>query len=1231
MLFKRPGVLSWLAFVFALVASWGVFSLTQIPSCSGSVSSPASLHLSLQSVDTGVEGDVWPSYSGTNNCQCFGSFDSFMSCYWTIMFAFLYAVCMTFISRTVCLDWREPSRGLSKAEIAELDARVKNHMADDAGLVADPQMVSPGADLRPLPAHLMRFKGAAIFDDDDDDRGPAGNRNSLKRKARIIHGPGYEEAMAKKKAELFGVAEGTQTEVAAAASMVAGSATFTGMTPDVKGSAKNQTVQKFSGVFCDVSRKEGLWIMHDFPQSWNMQMRTRRLQEELGYMAESYPSGIIVIHIGDPTESSLPATCASVTSAISVYHFGTVQQYESLPTLFSICASIHRIRTSMGKVDRVAIALFVPSHPEYLSLIFACYLAYAALYESPMHAAHDLQCFAHLHLSYDLFPSQWRFCNFFGLALKSSGFPLRVPVMIRQIKVKMVPGIDPQQFVRQLRLSLFCGEDGIYESGGARVKMSEDGESAVYSVSRPVLGDFVLTGVSSQNADEPLFRFAFSTLYMDFAERCMTVPKSVLDYAHDIEDLPQDFCIQIMFEPFSMASVLQDVQVLRDLDALIREAPGHIVSDNSSTFAVNSGALFGDTEKFRKISMIEEMKKQNFAIPGSGKGGSSSGGVVFGDRPGGHGGNGAGEIDTSTASMDSVRKLLSTQFQKDADQRKPEDKLAKHAYESSRNSFASDIAFSPGTSSPGKRSNQKRALHDFFKAQVADTTTEVPIQPGMPGMMDGPGGIPPPPPPPPGLGGIPPPPPPPGGLGMPGMPPPPPVDLGPPNNLKTLHWQPIPVNRIGKSIFSKTAPIEDDLGRTIEQRLEEHFLLDPDAPVLKISTDKVNARGEIQVLDVQRAQNIEIKLSQMKLEPKQIMRALFAFDMEVLTEAGVDALLGCVPKEDEAKEWDSVQIDVSSKLSVPDRLSYALHRTPYAKERLLCMAFAHKYKEQCGNIERDVQTLITACEELCTSARFAGILEYILYVGNMLNRGKANKGNAKGFRLLSLQVLRNTKSTDGKSNLLRFLIDLISEHDRDLLRFKDEFPSLENAMKLSFDAIKAELLNLENAFKVCNELSGVLTKSPQTLNLDCLGDADREPLLVRDGDFLQGLNNVLPSASEQVRVLKKLMEELQHVFNVTQLAYGERIGDCRPEDLFSIVREFVKEWEEERAVLKRTRKAEAKRKIKETGMKARVVRAVTDALGSRSATAGLRNGEDVEDIETGDVGSGAGVGLGSGN
>ena len=63
-----------------------------------------------------------------------------------------------------------------------------------------------------------------------------------------------------------------------------------------------------------------------------------------------------------------------------------------------------------------------------------------------------------------------------------------------------------------------------------------------------------------------------------------------------------------------------------------------------------------------------------------------------------------------------------------------------------------------------------------------------------------------------------------------------------------------------------------------------------------------------------------------------------------------------------------------------------------------------------------------ASTELLTSESVEKLFILVLALGNYMNKGA--RGNSPGFKLSSLNKLRDTKTQDGKSTLLHYLVSI---------------------------------------------------------------------------------------------------------------------------------------------------------------------------------------------------------------
>ena len=86
------------------------------------------------------------------------------------------------------------------------------------------------------------------------------------------------------------------------------------------------------------------------------------------------------------------------------------------------------------------------------------------------------------------------------------------------------------------------------------------------------------------------------------------------------------------------------------------------------------------------------------------------------------------------------------------------------------------------------------------------------------------------------------------------------------------------------------------------------------------------------------------------------------------------------------------------------------------------------FGETSTEIDAGLEVLLDACERVLSSTELSKVMQLTLAVGNYLNGG-GQKGGAYGFKFSSLNKLNDTKSTDGKTNLLNMLIGLIDMED----------------------------------------------------------------------------------------------------------------------------------------------------------------------------------------------------------
>jgi hypothetical protein len=482
---------------------------------------------------------------------------------------------------------------------------------------------------------------------------------------------------------------------------------------------------------------------------------------------------------------------------------------------------------------------------------------------------------------------------------------------------------------------------------------------------------------------------------------------------------------------------------------------------------------------------------------------------------------------------------------------------------------------------------------------VQSTESSPPPLPSMGGAPPLPppsmGGGPPPPPPPPMGGGPPPPPPPPMGGGPPppppmggGPPPPPPMGGGmrgppamgstmnlpklptynPKTDLRNFHIETIAKNKINNTIFVKKKITEAtnniELNTT---EIEELFAVKKSTPEITSSSGGQQKSTLVSLIDPKRSYNIGIQLGSMRLSNELIRAAIIQMDNSKLSNSQINVLKQICPTEEEVELVSNYDGNIEN-LESPERFFKALSTIPHLQGRLEAWSFKMRFDDDVSNLRPNMDCIRLAVGELKESEKFTKFLSLVLAISNYLN-AKGNKKNAYGFKLASLHKLKETKTADGKSHLLIYIIEFIESKYPDLLHFYTELSNVSNAKKIAVSQIKETILNMK---KETDKLAKIVHKYEAAQNHD-----PDDCFLKIMKPFQKNAVETLENMESKFETLSKQLEELAVLFDEDK---GMMLN--KPEDFFTNLDSFFQLYQETLQKLIDNRKKEVDKKKKDS-------------------------------------------------
>ncbi len=431
-------------------------------------------------------------------------------------------------------------------------------------------------------------------------------------------------------------------------------------------------------------------------------------------------------------------------------------------------------------------------------------------------------------------------------------------------------------------------------------------------------------------------------------------------------------------------------------------------------------------------------------------------------------------------------------------------------------------------------------------------------------------GAPPPPPPLPGSGivGAPPPPPPLPGSGIVGAPPPPPPPglcptplpappmggwnaayavarkkpVNPISPMRPLYWTRIQVPSPVQCIPSSPEEVDNSeltstqSAKCLWDHIEESEELICDEfvdlfsrQVLekkmlgKVKSEEKKNKTEVaHIIEPKRAHNVGILITSLHLEISDIENAVYNFDTSIVNSDTLQQIFEVTATKEELELINKhISLNNDIPLAKAEQFLYDLSKIPEFADRVACITYEIKFNELLSSIENRLNNFKITCQSLMSMTSIKDLFAIILALGNYMNGGNRDRGQADGFGLEILPKLRDVKGKNNSVTLLEYVVrSYIRKYFPQVLSIEEvRFPlpepsDLEKASAVVFDDIISDLKRLQLDIKSCeNKIIKVLKSAANEEHI--------EPFKSRMEAFIKKANDQKKEQEENLNECKQ--------------------------------------------------------------------------------------------------------------
>lgn len=179
------------------------------------------------------------------------------------------------------------------------------------------------------------------------------------------------------------------------------------------------------------------------------------------------------------------------------------------------------------------------------------------------------------------------------------------------------------------------------------------------------------------------------------------------------------------------------------------------------------------------------------------------------------------------------------------------------------------------------------------------------------------------------------------------------------------------------------------------------------------------------ILEARRAQNVCITLATMRTSVVAVVDAVVAADTDVLQPDIVQALLRCVPLQEEVDKLMAFAGD-AQRLDEAEKFFLEVSKIPRYGVRLKCFATLQSFQSNTTRVVEQAASALPAFAVLYENNLLKAVLLRVLTFGNILNESTA-MGSAAGFDVACLVELAKLQANAPGMSMLRFIFESCEE------------------------------------------------------------------------------------------------------------------------------------------------------------------------------------------------------------